>query len=180
MPRSRSLTDTSAPSRRWVVTVSVTPLISAQIIAKSGWRTAFWGLLGLSIACLVLVVVAMPESTFIRASVIDRDAASAGASTADKDVDEKEPPSTSSSPAALKGPGRSQSRSALTAYMPFSGVYKTDSLVLTFLRPFFVLFTPPVLWSAITYSWIFTINILSGTPSTRRRRFLAPSPTLTL
>lgn len=88
-----ALTDLSPCSlTSWVVTTSMTPLLSARIFSAFGWRTAFYGLLGFSAFCLVLIILTMPESTYIRSAVVEHVSSvvrSGPASQGDKDIDEK-------------------------------------------------------------------------------------------
>lgn len=156
-----ALTDLSPCSlTSWVVTTSMTPLLSARIISASGWRTAFHGLLGFSAFCLVLIILAMPESTYIRSVIVEHVSSTdriGPASQGDKDIDVK----------AISFPvtpdlEEHTTRSPWAKFLPCAGIYKMDSVALTFLRPFFVMFTPNVLWATVTYSWLFTVNILFG------------------
>lgn len=140
----------------------MTPLLSARVISASGWRTAFYGLLGFSAFCLVLIILTMPESTYIRSAVVELVSSvdrSGPASQGDNDIDEK-----AISFPVIPDLEEHTTRSSWAKFLPCAGIYKMDSVALTFLRPFFVMFTPNVLWATVTYSWLFTVNILFGEP----------------
>lgn len=137
---------------RWVGATSVTPLVSGRIITLSSWRTGFYGLMGLTGACLVLVWFGMPESTFSRESTN-----SAGVVDGFKE-EEEEGGCSKESPDFVGEEGQKDVQTPGGR----RGRMDWGTIGFTMARPFAIMFTPNVFWGCITYAWLFTNQVLFG------------------
>jgi MFS family permease len=124
----------------WVVSVNITPLISARIISASGWRTAFLAILGYICFCTVIFFLAAPESTYIRRSESGVDhhpstSTQRDASAPDFDIKGEEMV-TQILPCEAVTP-RARSKFAV-----WNGVLASNNVTITLFRPFVVALTP--------------------------------------
>lgn len=117
----------------WVVSVNVTPLISARIITAAGWRNAFYTVLGFACFCAIFFFLAAPESTFIQQEISGETPIAAEQASNSKEEVAGTTPTVVSEVAA---PSR---RNPLSVW---NGLMIDESIWLAIARPFAVALTP--------------------------------------
>jgi MFS family permease len=117
----------------WVVSVNVTPLISARIITAAGWRNAFYAVLGFACFCAIFFFLAAPESTFIRREISgETPIATEQASNSKEEV-------AGTTPTVVSEVAAPSRRSPLSVW---NGLMTNESIWMAIARPFAVALTP--------------------------------------
>ncbi|PVH99831.1 MFS general substrate transporter [Periconia macrospinosa] len=137
--------------------------IAGSIIQKGSFRIAMHGMGGAFVLMLLLVIFFMPETAFVRHGAINID-------TSDKKVqvepmDKEEVIQIEKAPAASTG--NTMSSEAKVSFMrellPWNGYLDHVSFWRTFIRPFFLILSPIVMWATLLFtvciSWLVFISI---------------------
>lgn len=132
-----------------MTSISITPVISGQIISTIGWRNAFWILAGCIGPAIFGVVFFIPGSSYRRQATLP--ASSSTSSLSDK----KGPAATSVQPAVAS------TSTVWSRYGVFSGRVSDEPLLKLMTTPFVVMFTPSIFWSMLVYGWIFSVTIMT-------------------
>jgi MFS family permease len=117
----------------WVVSVNVTPLISARIITAAGWRNAFYAVLGFACFCAIFFFLAAPESTFIRREI------GGGMPSATEHASNSKEEVAGTTPTVISEVGAPGRLNPLSAW---NGLMADESVWMAIARPFAVALTP--------------------------------------
>jgi Na+-transporting methylmalonyl-CoA/oxaloacetate decarboxylase gamma subunit len=119
------------------------------------------GMGGAFVVMLLLVIFFMPESAFVRHDVINIDTTSHTVEIENPEKDEKSMrlEGRPTSAAAASEPKQSY----ISELMPWNGYWDKVSFWRTFIRPFFLILSPIVMWATLLFticiSWLVLISI---------------------
>ncbi|KAK9453590.1 major facilitator superfamily domain-containing protein [Dipodascopsis uninucleata] len=124
----------------------LTPIISGHVAANLGWHWMFWISLIFSAISLVLFIILVPETAYIRASD-------------DQDDQEK---SEESSPMQTTSNSTSASTSFLSRLSPYSGFIDPEPLWKLVVRPLPLFLHPSILWACLSQGPMVAWTVMIG------------------
>lgn len=134
-----------------------TPVIVGKMTSTIGWTWTFYLIAIFAAVMLPLVILFVPETTFVREAIYDTDLASTSNST-----EGETKPTTSASDdtrTTTHSPPALLSRANLH---PFNGRHTTDSFLSLLLRPFPLFLHPGILWACLIQGTMIGWTVLIG------------------
>jgi len=136
--------------------------IAGSVIEKGGYRAAMHGMGGAFVLMLILVIFFMPESAYHREGALNIDTSSKTIDLGDLDKEksvERVEVSHANAHVSASEPRQSYAKELL----PWNGYWDKVSFWRTFIRPFFVIASPIVMWATLLFticiSWLVLISI---------------------
>ncbi|KAK4899000.1 hypothetical protein LTR27_003732 [Elasticomyces elasticus] len=142
-----------------------TPVIVGKLTHTLGWQWSFYLLAIFSAAMLPLVILFVPETTYVRDDRLNTDIVTTPNAEHFKSGHELQPSSGTSSrddtihPIEARGPAKLFSKENL---MPFHGRHTNEPFFKLLLRPFPLFFHPGILWACLIQGTLIGWTVLIG------------------
>ncbi|KAK3633935.1 hypothetical protein LTR56_015545 [Elasticomyces elasticus] len=142
-----------------------TPVIVGKLTHTLGWQWSFYLLAIFSAAMLPLVILFVPETTYVRDDRLNTDIVTTSNAEHFKSSHELQPSSGTSSrddtvhPIESRGPAKLFSKENMR---PFNGRHTNESFFKLLLRPFPLFFHPGILWACLIQGTLIGWTVLIG------------------
>ncbi|KAK3631955.1 hypothetical protein LTR56_012429 [Elasticomyces elasticus] len=142
-----------------------TPVIVGKLTHTLGWQWSFYLLAIFSAAMLPLVILFVPETTYVRDDRLNTDIVTTSNAEHFKTGHELQASSGTSSrddtvhPVEARGPAKLFSKENM---MPFNGRHTNESFFKLLLRPFPLFFHPGILWACLIQGTLIGWTVLIG------------------
>ncbi|KAK3677561.1 hypothetical protein LTR78_002411 [Recurvomyces mirabilis] len=140
-----------------------TPVIVGKLTDTLGWQWSFYLLAIFTAAMLPLVILFVPETTFVRADHFNTDLGVHNQTEYTKTAEiELQQPSSTSSVHAVEPHSGSSSMFSKATLSPFNGRHTNENFFKLLARPFPLFFHPGILWACLIQGTLIGWTVLIG------------------